>query len=418
MEAPVHVIRRLARTYLRWLFLILLPVAGVLGLPLLHHVQMPSAFGQAVTAGECAELRPDWQTGGAVPVSAFLNDLPPLRAVTFNLHSGLGPEWRLWVDRATAEQNLRHIARRIASAAPANAPVDVVSLNEVDFDSRRSGWLDQAAFLAGELEKLTGYAYQVRRGETWSRDIPGLEVRFGNALLSRHPVLETQDCLLGSECPGVPSASPRRAGWLMDTLEEPRGVLKARIAIAGRELDLLVTHLEAFRPERRESQAAEILARFVDGDVPTLLMGDINAVPSRMTAKRRHFAADRTHDVLSSGPLVDARFWVAARDTVELKTWATYPARAPQWPLDAVFATPDLLPSNVTVLGSEASDHHGLAVHYDWATAPTKIGYSAWRDNLRRDRWARILACDRAGEEPERLRRLERLTFMSGGRAS
>ncbi|WP_139181526.1 endonuclease/exonuclease/phosphatase family protein [Thiohalomonas denitrificans] len=405
------------RTYLRWFFLILLPVTGVLGLPLLHHVQMPSAFGQATTVGECAQLPPDWLAGGALPESTFLNNAPPLRAVTFNLHSGLGPDWQLWVDRATAEQNLRRIARRIASAAPANAPVDVVSLNEVDFDSRRSGWLDQAAFLAAELEKLTGYAYRIRRGETWSRDIPGLEVRFGNALLSRHPILETRDCLLGSDCPGVPSASPRQAGWL-GSMEEPRGVLKARIAVAGRELDLLVTHLEPFVPERRERQAAEVLARFVENDVPTVLMGDINAVPSPMTAMRRHFAADRTHDVLSSGPLIDARLWVAARDAVKLETWATYPAGAPQWPLDAVFATPDLLPSEVTVLDSEASDHHGLAVRYKWATAPTMVGYSAWRDSLRRNQWTRILACDLAGDESERIRRLERLTSMTGGSAS
>ncbi len=283
--------------------------------PFVDYLQMPSSFGLSGPAGDCADLPPDWSALGIPPGLSLLKDLPPLRVVTFNIHSGLGPDWRLWVDRATAERNLRRIARRIAGAAPANAPVDVVGLNEVDFDSRRSGWLDQAAFLARELERLTGYSYRVRRGETWRRDFPGLEVRFGNALLSRHPIIETWRCTLGSECLGAPPASPRPGGWLMRRTEEPRGVLKARIAVAGRELDLLVTHLEAFWPEGRENQAAEVLTRFIDAGVPTLLMGDINAVPSPMTVQRRHLAADRTHDVISSGPLIDARVWAAARDS-------------------------------------------------------------------------------------------------------
>jgi hypothetical protein len=35
----------------------------------------------------------------------------------------------------------------------------------------------------------------VIRGETWRRDVPGFEVRFGNAALVRLPLVEASACL-------------------------------------------------------------------------------------------------------------------------------------------------------------------------------------------------------------------------------
>ena len=87
----------------------------------------------------------------------------------------------------------------------------MVGLNEVDFASRRSAWIDEAEFLADDLARRTGERYAVVRGETWARTIPGFEVRFGNAALVRHPIVRSTACLLddGAACDAARAATAR-----------------------------------------------------------------------------------------------------------------------------------------------------------------------------------------------------------------
>lgn len=353
-----------------------------------------SGFARAEASDICALPPADWMGLAApTPLMAIRSDTPDLRVVTYNLHSGLGPRWRLFAPRYEVERNLRAIAQRIASAASSAAPVDVIALNEVDFNSRRSGWLDQAAFLATELQRLTGYTYYVVRGETWHRDLPGLEVRFGNVALLRHRVLAVEPCTLGGRCGDEPAAGYSSAGRLFGN--EPRGALRVRIDFHGRLFDLLITHLEAFTVARREAQAVEVMGRHVRPGETTVLLGDMNAVEGTMTRRHSQPAADRTHAILTSGALVDARIAIAARSGAgDISAWATYPAQAPEWPLDGVFATPDLAPMAVRVIGGDESDHRGLFVHYGWLTAEATEAHSHWHDAVRRRRLARILACD------------------------
>jgi endonuclease/exonuclease/phosphatase family metal-dependent hydrolase len=358
--------------------------------------QMESVFGRPSIVDAASERLPYWMEEPAPAPLNQRSDLPPLRAVTYNLHSGLGSEWRVFASRGEVEANLRAIARRIVEAAPAASPVDVVGLNEVDFRSRRSGWIDQAAFLADELYSLTGRIYKVVRGETWRRDAPGLEVRFGNAVLVRHPVIEEHACELASPCeeePGIPVNSG--GNFLSRIFGEKRGVVRVRIDFHDQPVDVLVTHLEAFVLKQREVQASEILRSYVRPGVSTVLLGDINAVPSVMTAARNPFAADRTHDILTSGKLVDARVSIAAgRGAEDLSAWATYPALEPIWPLDGVFATANLLPRAVRVIGGGESDHRGLLVSYGWLDHEEEAKYGRWHDAMRRRQLDRILHGD------------------------
>lgn len=317
------------------------------------------------------------------PARVAASDAPTLRVLTYNLHSGLGPYLRLSAPRADVERNLRRIARHIADAAPPTAPVDVIGLNEVDFASRRSGWLDQATFLAQELEHLTGHAYHVAPAETWNRTLWGMEVRYGNAALVRHPIRALSTRLL--EQPGgvgppskilAVATSPHR---FFGT--EPRGVLRVSIDFHGRELDLLVTHLDAFNRERRERQAAEVVQHLLRPGRTTILVGDMNAPSSTLSGVHR--GNDGTHDILA-GALLDARLVLAARTGFgDLTSWATYPAITPRLALDAVFASPDLWPVVSTLVGRYESDHRGLLVQYSWLTRPASQAHGLWYGALR-----------------------------------
>jgi len=365
-----------------------------------------SGIGSAKSTTTCAERAAPWRAAVVAPVVTPATADRPLRAVTYNLHSGLGPSWTLRRPRATVESNLRGIAHAIARSG--TEPPDIVALNEVDFASRRSGGFDQARFIAEELERQTGAAYTVIGGETWRRRIPGFEVRFGNAVLVRHAVVAQGACLYNDAGNCDPVLSPDRLPALdAKTVigrftRETRGLIKLTMNFHGRLVDVIVTHLDAFAMEEREAQAAHLLRRFVRTDRTTLLLGDINAVPTALTQGRAYFAADRTHDILTSGVLADARILFAAQQPRgDLRQWATYPADAPEWPLDAILGSVDLLPQSVAVIGATESDHRGLAVVYRLSGDRAVIASQRVRhDAIRREQFAQILRCDLADESP------------------
>ncbi len=317
------------------------------------------------------------------------DDVPRLRVASYNIHSGLGSRFALWRSRTVVERNLRAVASAIAEAGPAP---DVVALNEVDFAARRSGGIDEAAFLADELGRRAGGAYQVVSLETWNRSLPGLEVRFGNALLVRHRIIES----VGAPFPLAPTSS-----MLGRLLRERRGVLRVTLDVNGQLVDVLVTHLEAFVQSEREAQAMHLLRRFVSPERPTIVAGDVNAVPTVLTASRRFFGRDRTHDILTSGGLADTRLtWAARQGAPSLAAWATFPADQPIWPLDAVLTTADLTVEGIDVIGGLASDHRGLVVDLTLVRDPALVVASRERhDAMRRRQLSRIIDCDigRAG---------------------
>jgi endonuclease/exonuclease/phosphatase family metal-dependent hydrolase len=295
-----------------------------------------------------------------------------LRVVTYNIHSGLGPAFALRSSRTDVERNLRAIGETIAATTTG---IDVVGLNEVDFASRRSAWIDQAAFLADDLERRTGERYAVVRGETWQRTIPGFEVRFGNAALVRHPIVRSTSCLLDEETCDAESAAatgrdgaPLARGFFARWLRETRGVIAMTLDVGGRPLDVRVTHLDAFVQGDREAQASRLVERLVGADRSTLLLGDMNAVPSPLV--RPFFASDRTGRILTRGLLTDVRSAFAeAYASGSAPLWPTFPAAAPRWPLDWVLGTSDLVPTLMKTVGDRQSDHRGLYVQFDWPLA-------------------------------------------------
>ena len=311
-----------------------------------------------------------------------------LRVVTYNIHSGLGASFSLWQSRVAVERNLREIAGDIVASAPAGHAVDVVALNEVDFGSRRSAWIDEAAFLAEELEKRSGKSYDIVRGQTWKRDSPGREVRFGNALLVRLPIVAASDCLLSDRtcnaAPASPELPPLSVTGLKGLLSEERGVVKATVLAGSRPVDILVTHLDAFSEELRERQAMHLLHRFVDPSRSTIVLGDLNAVATSLAGRRRFFRAERTLDILTSVSLADTRATYASRRAPDsAQEWATYPAEAPVLPLDAVLASADLVPEEVAVIGRLASDHRGLAALLVPVETPSELAMLGTRTEVR-----------------------------------
>ena len=250
-----------------------------------------------------------------VPASALAADNGTLQVVTLNLYH----------DKADWPKRRVQIVEKLRELRP-----DAIALQEA---LQHQSLENQAEWLAGEL------GYQAHFVTT---DPPGQPRRYGNALLTRHPILGRGEQRLR------PLDDSRTAGLL-------------RIDFYGRALNLYVTHLHwtdqggAIR-RQQVADLMDYIARTAAG-APSLVLGDFNA-----TADAPELARLRKEFVDAYGNLhADAD--ATGNSTLNLTYFA--PKR-----IDHVFAqrgafTPiaaAIILDQPDAQGVWASDHYGLQV--------------------------------------------------------
>jgi endonuclease/exonuclease/phosphatase family metal-dependent hydrolase len=243
-----------------------------------------------------------------------------LRVATFNIHHGVGADGRL---------DLARTADVIAATG-----ATLVGLQEVDRTlSPRSEWIDQAAWLGERLGMDVVHGATIDRAPPDPAVPDGPRGRYGNALLSAHPVRSWQALPL----PG----SARR---------EARGLVDARVDADGETVRVVVTHLQNRSGRERRQQAAhivDVLAGDGDRSTPTVLLGDMNAGP------------DSPEMRALSAVLVDV--WAAVGDGPGY----TFAAGHPFARIDHVLVTSGLTPVAAEVVDTSASDHRPVVADLD-----------------------------------------------------
>ena len=245
----------------------------------------------------------------------------PFTVATYNIHHAEGVDGRLDLER-------------VADVIRASG-AEVVALQEVDRHwSARSGFVDQASWLAGRLRMHVVYGANL--------DLPPSEPgrprrQYGTAILSEYPIHASRNTLL-----------PRPQGG------EQRGLLEARLNVRGVRVRVANTHLQHDSQVERLAQVARILEILSPSTEPVVLAGDLNARP----------------DWPEIAPL-SALFRDAWRVAGEGPGF-TYPATAPDRRIDYVFVSRDLKVSAATVIASPASDH--LPVVAQLAAPGSRVG--------------------------------------------
>jgi endonuclease/exonuclease/phosphatase family metal-dependent hydrolase len=241
-----------------------------------------------------------------------------LRVLTYNIHHGEGTDGTL---------DLERIARVIRAAEP-----DLVALQEVDQNVARTGSVDQPA----ELARLT------KMHVAFGANIPLQGGKYGNAVLSRHPIAKHKNVLLPCLDEG-----------------EQRGVIVAEIDLRGgnEPLLFLATHLDSRPPEAERLASARTINELIakHGDRPALLLGDLNAVPESETL--REFG----------------REWRRSNDAPRL----TSPAGDPRRQIDYVLVRPAWAWRVIETRVIEepvASDHRPIASTLELIRGPQPAG--------------------------------------------
>ena len=169
--------------------------------------------------------------------SRVTSDPVSLRILAYNIRHGRGMDDSVDLERS---------ARLIRSLQP-----DIVTLQEIDNGTERTGHVDQAAVLA-QLTGMHGVfgAFMDYQGG-----------QYGMALLSRFPVLEYHNHVLPEG-------------------REPRSALAARIQIPPTDQEIIVVGIHLYATEQdRLAQAQTIIELFETESTPVILAGDFNSQP-------------------------------------------------------------------------------------------------------------------------------------------
>lgn len=236
-----------------------------------------------------------------------------MRLLTYNIHKGVGSDRRYRLERIIA------VIRELEP--------DLVCLQEVDRNVRRSRYHDQPALLAHQLDIKT-HLFQL--------NVPHREGGYGNLILSRWP--------FRSEC----QVSIRHR------LRKPRGAQLVVIETGQGPMHLINWHL-GLREKERRWQALHLLSHssFLEfAHLPTVIAGDFN--DWRNTLGKHHF--------LNHG---------FRQATAPIGRFRSFPSFLAVASLDKVYYRGDIAIHRAAIVRSPlarlASDHLPLVVDFNLA---------------------------------------------------
>jgi endonuclease/exonuclease/phosphatase family metal-dependent hydrolase len=259
--------------------------------------------------------------------------LASLRIGTYNIAHGRGPILDNWAggDAEERANRLTEISELIKAER-----LDVLVLNEVDFNSTWSYHVNQAA----EIARQAGFRYRVEQRNLDFR-LPYGSWQFGNAVLSKHPIVAAEVIDLPGYATWETVAAGKKRGALC-TIEIPGG---RRIRVAG-------VHL-SHRSEALRVDGIELLRQIRDAsDVPMIVAGDLNSTPPGFLRSRTDEAGRNAIATMLKGDL-----WHTRPTAPPAEEGLTYSSTEPKNVIDWIVIPRQWRFAEYRAIASELSDH-------------------------------------------------------------
>jgi len=181
----------------------------------------------------------------------------------------------------------------------------IVGLNEVDDKMRRSGAVNQAAWLADSLQMNYIFAPALVRGQG----------RYGNALLTKYPIVRSQILYL-----------PKYDN------SEQRCCLIAELDVAGQIITVCILHLSVKQNEIA-LQLKTLDELTYQLKPPVIMMGDFNVTSEQIGR------IENLHELTAAVPI------------------CTFPAHNPTKAIDHIFVSQHLVCRELSTINIPTSDH-------------------------------------------------------------
>jgi len=272
-------------------------------------------------------------------------------AMTFNIGyaAGLSNNKSVMRDQVTSEANLQDIIAIIRDVDP-----DIVALQEVDFASARSFFVQQLDEIATQVGFSAG-AQAINWNKQYVPYPPGSLATYFGRMVSGQAVASTHE--ISSHERNVLTRPPNP--WYRDLFYLDRLAQVVEVDL-GKPVIVINAHLDDAHIPTRERQLAEVLAvyRSYAKTHPVLLMGDFNAV---LTEDKKIYETDSALTQLLSEP--------GLREVLEHDDGAvTYRADTPDRKLDHIFYNEQFItPVAATIVGGgedPPSDHRAVVFSF------------------------------------------------------
>lgn len=179
---------------------------------------------------------------------------------------------RVLMTKTEVLENMAGVAAKVRNMNP-----DVIFLQEVDIDSKRSAYVDQVQYLLDNTDlNYAVYASQWQADYVPSDGVG--QVNSGNAILSKYPLNNAERIAL----PLIAEQS-----GLVQYFYLRRNILLADLTINNKTVKVLNTHTSAYSSDGTKKEQLEIIQKRVAdldaANIPFILGGDFNNLPPNST---------------------------------------------------------------------------------------------------------------------------------------
>ena len=268
---------------------------------------VPYVFSRVASPRRCISIH------AAAVSTAHNSETGKVRIGCYNIAHGRGLASSNWEGGTSDERQTRldEIAGLLRTF-----DADIIVLNEVDFDSSWSLSINQAAHLA----ENAGYPFWVEQRNLDFRVLVW-KWRFGNAILSKHPIVEAGVV----DLPGFSSIETILAG-------KKRSVY-CTINVNGKRIRVVGAHL-SHRSEALRVRSVDVITQILSSDtVPTVVAGDLNSTPSGFPNSQADAVAGNALDLLDASSLFQRRPEQAPDNSTKLTYHSTQPKSVIDWVL-------------------------------------------------------------------------------------